>query len=77
MKFEIIIKSNVSLAENKVITILNNYRPNISMETIFMNTKNSKTNEPHLQRLDLRSSNKYVALRNYLLLHMEKYKETV
>ena len=40
------------------------------METIFMNTENSKTNEPHKfflnlsQRLDLRSSNKYVALQN-------------
>ena len=40
------------------------------METIFMNTKNSKTNEPHKfvlnlsQRLDLRSSNKHVTLQN-------------
>ena len=38
------------------------------METIFMNTENSKTNESHKlnlnwsQRLDLRSSNKHVAL---------------
>ena len=38
------------------------------METIFMNKRNSKTNEPHklrlnlLQRLDLKSSNKHVAL---------------
>ena len=38
------------------------------METIFRNTGNSKTNEPHKfvlnlsQRLDLRSSNKHVAL---------------
>ena len=44
--------------------------PNISMRMIFMNTENSKTNEPHkfilnlLQRLDLRSSNKPVALQN-------------
>ena len=36
------------------------------METILMNTENSKTNEPHTfvlnlsQRLDLRSSNKHV-----------------
>ena len=29
------------------------------------------------QRLDLRSSNKHVALQNLCLLHMEKYKETV
>ena len=40
------------------------------METIFMNTGNSKTNEPHKfvlnlsQRLDLRSSNKNVAFQN-------------
>ena len=40
------------------------------METIFMNSENSKTNEqqkfdPNLsQRLDLRSSNKHVALQN-------------
>ena len=40
------------------------------MGTIFMNTKNSKTNEPHKfapnlsQRLHLRSSNKHVALQN-------------
>ena len=40
------------------------------METIFMNTENSKTNEPHKfvlnlsQRLDLRSSNKLVAFQN-------------
>ena len=38
------------------------------METIFMNTENSKTNEPHKfvlnlsQRLHLRSSDKHVAL---------------
>ena len=40
------------------------------METIFMNMEYSKTNEPHKfvfnlsQRLDLRSSNKHVALQN-------------
>ena len=38
------------------------------METIFMNTENSKTNEPHKvvltfsQRLDLRNLNKLIAL---------------
>ena len=38
------------------------------MKTTYINTKNSKTNEPHKfvinlsQRLDLRSSNKHVAL---------------
>ena len=40
------------------------------METIFMNTENSNTIEPHkfvlnlLQRLDITSSNKHVALQN-------------
>ena len=40
------------------------------MERIFMNTENSKTNEPHKfvlnlsQRLDLRGSNKHAALQN-------------
>ena len=40
------------------------------METIFMNTENSKMKEPHKcalnlsQRLDLRSSDKPVALQN-------------
>ena len=40
------------------------------METIFMNMENSKTNEPQKrvlnlsQRLDLPSSNKYVAPQN-------------
>ena len=42
----------------------------INMETIFLNTENIKTNEPHKfvlnlsQRLDLRSPNKHVALQN-------------
>ena len=40
------------------------------METIFMNTENSKTNDPYKfacnssQRLDLRSSDKHFALQN-------------
>ena len=69
-EIQFIIKSNESLAENKKKKKLNNYCPNISMETIFMNTENSKKNEPHQfvlnwsQRLDLRISNKHVALQN-------------
>ena len=49
---------------------LDNYCPNISMETIFMNLENSKTNEPQKfvlnlsQRIDLRSSNEHVILQN-------------
>ena len=47
------------------------------METIFMNTENCKTNEPHkfvlnLQRLDLRSSDKHVALQNLSIYYTWK-----
>ena len=48
-----------------------------------MKTENSKINESHKlvlnlsQRLDLRSSEKLVALQNFHLLHVEKYKRTV
>ena len=44
------------------------------METIFMNMENSKTNEPHKfilnlsQILDLRSSDKHVALQNLCIM---------
>ena len=49
------------------------------METIFMNTENIKTNEPHRCKLDLtdklnlKNKNKNMALAKYLL-HSEKYK---
>ena len=48
------------------------------METIFINTENSKTNKPHKfalslsQRLDLRSFNKHVALQNLSIYHTWK-----
>ena len=48
------------------------------METIFMNTENSKTNEPHKfvlnlsQRFDLRSSDKRVALQNLSIYYTWK-----
>ena len=48
------------------------------METIFMNTENSKTNEPHKfvlnlsQRLDLKSSAKYVGLQNLSIYYTWK-----
>ena len=48
------------------------------MEVIFMNTQNSKTNEPHKfvlnlsQRLDLRSSNKHVTLQNLTIYYTWK-----
>ena len=53
----------------------------INMKTIFMNTENSKTSEPHKsvlnlsQRLKLRGSNKHISL--VYLLHVEKYKKTI
>ena len=48
------------------------------METIFMNTENSKMNKSHKfvfdlsQRLDLRSSNKHVALQNLSIYYTWK-----
>ena len=44
------------------------------MKTIFIKTENSTKNKPHKfvvnlsQRLDLKSSNKHVALKNYLFI---------
>ena len=45
-KIDSIIQHNELLAENTIKTTLDNYCPNIGIKTIFMNTKNSKTNEP-------------------------------
>ena len=48
-----------------------------------MNRENSKMSEPNKfvpnlsQKLDLRSSDKHVALQNIYLLYMEKCKKTV
>ena len=46
-KIEFMIKSNESLAGNKIKTRLHNYLWSISIETIFMNKENSKVNESH------------------------------
>ena len=68
-----IINHNEVLAKHTIKTRLDNYCPNISMKTIFMNTDNSKTNEPHkfvlnlLPTLDERSSNKHVAFQNLFI----------
>ena len=57
---------------------LNNYCPNIRMETIIKNMKNSKANEPNKfvfnlsQRLDLRSSNKHVTFQNLSIYYTSK-----
>ena len=55
-----------------------NYCPNISMETIFVNTKNSKTNDLRKfvfnlsQILYLRKSNKHVTLQNLSIYYTRK-----
>ena len=46
-KIDFITKHNEFLTVHKMKTKLVNYCPNINMEAIFMNTKNSKTSEPH------------------------------
>ena len=57
---------------------LNNYCEDISMETIFMKTEKSETNESHKfvlnlsQRLDLRSSNKHAALQSLSIYYTWK-----
>ena len=57
---------------------MSNYCTNMSMKTSFINTENNKTNGLHKfvlhlsQRLDLRSSNKHVALQNLSIYYMWK-----
>ena len=52
------------------------------MDTIFMNSENSKTSKPHVlilkltNRLDLRIGEQIIALSNLsILLHVEKHKK--
>ena len=51
------------------------------MDTIFINSRNSKISDPHRQllnisdKIDLKKSDKYVASSN-LGIYMEKYKTT-
>ena len=52
-EIEYIIKINAPLAQKKIKMRRNNYYPNISMETIFMNTERSKTSELHKLVLNL------------------------
>ena len=54
------------------------------MDTIFMNSENSKTSEPHVlilkltDKLDLRRGEKIIALSNLsILLHMEKHEKLI
>ena len=68
------LKYETELTENRI----KNDWPNISLEMIFMNTENSKTNEPHkfalnlLQIVDLRSLKKYVAIQNLSIYYTWK-----
>ena len=69
-EMEFIIKSNKSLAENKIKNEIEQLLLKYKHENIFINTENSKTNEPQKfvlnlpQRLDLRSSDKHVVIQN-------------
>ena len=62
-EIDFIIEQDEFLAELTIKTRLVDYCPNINIETIFINTESSKTNEPHksflnlLKRLGLSSSN--------------------
>ena len=54
------------------------------MDTIFMNSENSKTSEAHVlilkltDKLDLRRGEKIIALSNLsILLHMEKHEKLI
>ena len=54
------------------------------MDTIFMNSENSKTSKPHVlilkltDKLDLRRGEKIIALSNLsILLHMEKHEKLI
>ena len=77
-EIDFVIKRNGFLAEERIKTRLSNYCLDIRAETIFMNTENSKTSEPHkfalslLQRLDLKSSDKYVALQSLSIYYTWK-----
>ena len=69
-----IIKHYQLLTEHTIKMRLYHDYPNISMETIFMNTENSKTNERHKlvfklsQRLDLRSMNNMLFFKAFLFI---------
>ena len=53
------------------------------MNTIFMNSENSKTSDPHrlllnlLDKINLKRSDKYMFYQNLALLHTEKYKKII
>ena len=83
MKLIFIIKHSQPLAEHTIKTRLVNYCPNISIETIFMNTGNSKANETGKfafnvsQRLDLRNSNKHIDLHDLAIYYTWKIYDNI
>ena len=75
---EFIIKTNESLAEIIIKNKTEQLLLKVSIETIFMNMKNRKSDEAHYlilnlsQRLDLRSSDKHVALQKLSIYYTWK-----
>ena len=53
------------------------------MNTIFMNSKNSRTYDPHrlllnfADKIDLQRKDKYIALSNISIYHTRKYKKAI
>ena len=51
------------------------------MNTMFLNSKNSKTFDPHklllnlTEKIDLRRKDKYIIISNLSIYYMEKYKQ--
>ena len=51
------------------------------MNTMFLNSKNSKTSDPHklllnlTEKIDLRRKDKYIIISNLSIYYMEKYKQ--
>ena len=82
MKIHSIIEHDDLLVDHTKKARLGNYCPNKSMEMTFMNTKNSKINDPHKlafnlsKREDLRSLNKYISLQNVYLYKTLNYRST-
>ena len=74
-EIEYIIKSNESLAKNKIKNEIEQLFFKHKHRTIFMNTKKSKRNKPHkfvftlLQRLVSGSSNKHADFQNMSIYH--------
>ena len=77
-EIEFIIESNEYLAENKVKNEIEQLLLKYKHGNNIRETENSKTNEPHKfflnlpQRLDLKSSNKHVALQNLSIYYKWK-----